>query len=200
MLRTCLHSFVAFACCTVAARAAEPTPYKVAPPDILRVEVDGIPAGRQPVTGEHLVRPDGTLSLGEYGTLEVAGQLVAEIQKSVKRQLAARLPNAVDLDVDVSVVAHNSQSCFVIVDGGESGSNIHQMALTGNETVASALLDSEGTAKLALAGRVWVARRSKVLDVDWKAITQDGERATNYQLEAGDRIYVDARPAEAGQR
>jgi len=193
MLRTCLRSFVALACCTVSARAVEPTPYKVGPPDILRIEVDGIPTGRQPATGEHLVRPDGTVSLGEYGSLRVSGQLVAEIQKSVKQHLAARLPNANDLDVDVSITAHNSQSCLVIIDRAGLGPDIHRIALTGNETVADAILDSEGTARLARTGSVWVTRHKQTLAVDWKAITQEGERATNFRLESEDRIYVSTR-------
>jgi protein involved in polysaccharide export with SLBB domain len=67
-------------------------------------------ASRQPVTGDHLVRPDGSLSLGEYGSLQVTGKYVDEIQRSVKQQLAARLPSAIDLDVDVRITAHNSQS------------------------------------------------------------------------------------------
>ena len=47
-------------------------PLIIEPPDILVVEVlEGLPG--QPITGEHLVRPDGTISLGFYGDVHVRG-------------------------------------------------------------------------------------------------------------------------------
>lgn len=46
--------------------------YRIAPPDLLLVEVlEGLPG--RPITGEKLVRQDGTISLGWYGDVHVAG-------------------------------------------------------------------------------------------------------------------------------
>jgi polysaccharide export outer membrane protein len=41
----------------------------------------------QPVSGEHLVRPDGRVSLGIYGELFVAGMTLPEASAAVKQQL-----------------------------------------------------------------------------------------------------------------
>ena len=47
-------------------------PYVIEPPDIIVVEVLEALPGR-PITGERLVRPDGTISLGFYGDVHVRG-------------------------------------------------------------------------------------------------------------------------------
>jgi RNA polymerase sigma factor (sigma-70 family) len=63
------------------ARSSSPR-YVVEPPDMLIVEVlEALPA--RPITGERLVRPDGTISLGFYGDIDVAGLTLAEIKKKV---------------------------------------------------------------------------------------------------------------------
>src|SRR5262249_54208455 len=57
-------------------------PYVVEPPDVLRVEVlDALPG--RPITGEHVVRPDGTNSLGFYWDLEVTGLTLAQIKEKL---------------------------------------------------------------------------------------------------------------------
>ncbi len=48
---------------------------------------------------------------------------------------------------------------------------------------------------------LWIVRRSetgavKVLRVDWAAITQRGLSSTNYLILAGDRLFLQARPAK----
>jgi hypothetical protein len=47
---------------------------------------------------------------------------------------------------------------------------------------------------------MWIERRTadgwtRVLPIDWTAISQGGACATNYQLLAGDRLFLKARPA-----
>ena len=65
----------------------EPT---VEPPDILFVEVPDALPGR-PITGDHLVRPDGKTSLGYYGEVHVAGLTVKEIKAKIALHLRAFL-------------------------------------------------------------------------------------------------------------
>jgi polysaccharide export outer membrane protein len=48
---------------------------------------------------------------------------------------------------------------------------------------------------------LWIVRRAEggkinVLRVDWAAITQRGVTATNNQMLAGDRLFLQARPAK----
>ena len=47
------------------------------PPDIIVVDVLGALPGR-PITGERLIRPDGTISLGFYGAVHVRGLTLAQ--------------------------------------------------------------------------------------------------------------------------
>ena len=54
----------------------------VEPPDLLLVEVLEALPGR-PISGERLVRPDGTISLGFYGDVEVAGLTIPEAKEKI---------------------------------------------------------------------------------------------------------------------
>ena len=60
--------------------------YVVEPPDILNVEVLQALPGR-PITGERLVKPDGTINLGYYGEVYVSGLTTAEIKEKVALHL-----------------------------------------------------------------------------------------------------------------
>src|SRR5260370_15897961 len=65
-------------------------PYVIEPPDILLIEsTQKIPD--QPVRGQHLVRPDGTVSLGIYGAAYVAGMTIDQAKESIGRTLATRI-------------------------------------------------------------------------------------------------------------
>src|SRR5690606_554965 len=48
-------------------------------------------AGMQPITGEHLVAPDGTVNLGSYGSVYVAGLTVEEATNTVNTHLSDHL-------------------------------------------------------------------------------------------------------------
>ncbi|MFO0960587.1 MAG: sigma-70 family RNA polymerase sigma factor [Isosphaeraceae bacterium] len=65
---------------------------EVQPGDILRVEVLEALPGR-PVTGEHVVRPDGMLSLGFYGKIYVAGLTTDEIKEKLILKMRKYLPD-----------------------------------------------------------------------------------------------------------
>jgi len=65
-------------------------PHVVQPPDIIQVEVlDALPG--RPISGERLVRPDGTISLGFYGDVHVAGLTVSAAKVKIIRHLATFL-------------------------------------------------------------------------------------------------------------
>ena len=60
--------------------------YLVEPPDMLLVELlEGLPGRR--ISGERLVRPDGSVSLGWYGDLHVAGKTMPEIKADLIKLL-----------------------------------------------------------------------------------------------------------------
>jgi len=81
--------------------AVSAEPYRLRPGDLLVVEVLEALPGR-PITGERLVRPDGTISLGFYGELAVAGLTRHEIKEKLiehlRKFLADKVLGLVDTD------------------------------------------------------------------------------------------------------
>lgn len=152
-------------------------------------------AGLQQVTGEHLVRPDGSISLGVYGAVYVAGMTLEEIKYAVESHLMAYLQSP---EVSVDVLSYNSKVVYVVTDGGGYGERVVRLPVTGNETVLDAISQIQGLSEVS-SKKIWVARPApsgaecaQVLDVHWQEITREGITTTNYQLLPGDRIFIEA--------
>jgi polysaccharide export outer membrane protein len=152
--------------------------------------------GIQQVRGEHLVRQDGTISLGTYGGVYVTGMTLPQVKLAVERHLAQFVAEP---EISVDVFAYNSKTYYVIADGGGFGQQVFRFPITGKETVLDAIGQIQGLPAVASKRRIWVARPApadysctQVLPVDWLAITEGGSTATNYQIFPGDRIFVKA--------
>ncbi len=154
--------------------------------------------GMQNIKGEHLVRPDGTVSLGLYGSVYVAGMTLGQVKTIIENHLSAYLVNP---QVAVDVFAYNSRKIYVVADGAGYGQQVIALPVTGNETVLDVVSRVQGLPPVASLRRIWVSRpspagnpTSQILPVDWKAITMAGRTETNHQLLAGDRLYISADP------
>jgi polysaccharide export outer membrane protein len=190
-------------------------PYVVEPPDILLINAsNAITLPTQPLIGQHLVRPDGTINLGIYGSVYVAGLTLDQIQDAVASVLKARHARRkgedgrpaekemtleeIKLELQVDVIAYNSKVYYIITDGGGYGEQVYRISATGNETVLDALSQINGLPAVASKKRVWVARATPdhsppmILPVDWCGIVKNGSAATNYQIFPGDRVYVNS--------
>ena len=150
--------------------------------------------GRQQIRGEHLVRPDGTVSLGTYGKVRVTGLTLDEAKQAIEEQLAEYL---VKPEVTVDVVGYNSKVIYVIVDQAGGGEQVLRLPVYGNETVLDAISQVSGLPLNVSRKRMWVARPApvakgcdQILPVDWQAVTKGASTATNYQVLPGDRIYI----------
>jgi len=150
----------------------------------------------QSVGGEHLVRPDGRVSLGVYGEVYVAGMTLSEVRTVVTRHLAKN--GIQDPKVAVDVGTYNSKNFYVISDGGGFGEQVARLPYTGNETVLDAIAQINGLSEVS-SKRIWIARpapagctEAQLLEVEWEDITALGLTSTNYQLMPGDRIYIQA--------
>lgn len=147
----------------------------------------------QKVSGQHLVRPDGTIGLGTYGSLRVSGMTLAEVRAAVEALLADQL---LEPEVYVDVQAYNSKLYYVILDGAGAGQTVYRLPVTGNDTVLDAMAQVTGLTTVSDPERMWVARPSaagtcpRVMPVDWRAVSECGDPSTNYQLMPGDRLYV----------
>src|SRR5262249_10614705 len=65
-------------------------PYVVEPSDLVMVEVLEALPGR-PISGERLVRPDGALSLGFYGDVNVKGLTLPQVKVAIIKLLRQQL-------------------------------------------------------------------------------------------------------------
>jgi polysaccharide export outer membrane protein len=177
--------------------------YIIEPPDVLQIEGSQALFDKQlPITGSHLVRPDGSIGLGTYGSVFVAGMTVDQ----AKTQIIAKIRERQDLKpqdlwdgIKVDVVAFNSKFYYVITDGGGYGEAVVRVPCTGNETVLDAISQIQGLPAVASKKQIWIARATpndghahSILPVDWCRITQRGSSLTNYQIFPGDRVYVNS--------
>jgi polysaccharide export outer membrane protein len=176
-------------------------PYVIDPPDILLIEASPT-LPDQIVAGPHLVRPDGSISLGIYGSVYVAGMTLEGAREAIRAQLALRA-RAFDLKMDkinlsVDVAAYNSKYYYVITDGGGLGQQVSRHPITGSETVLDAITFVGGLSPVSSKHKIWLARpcgqdgHPHLYPVDWKAVAMCAGPNTNYQLMPGDRVYIDS--------
>src|SRR5262249_27314870 len=185
-------------------------PYIIEPPDVLLIEFTRREAPR-PLRGEFLVGPDGTVNLGTYGQVRVGGVTVPQARDAIAAALEAnnieplkikegpRKGEKIPLrdEVIVDIVAYNSKFYYVITDGGGYGASVFRIPVNGTDTVLDALARIGGLPNVASKKKIWVARANlghpnneQILPVDWCGLAERGEKSTNYQLVAGDRVFV----------
>lgn len=187
-------------------------PYAIESTDVLVIEAllrdpkskqtESLPV--QPISGEFIVRPDGTVSLGVWGQVPVAGLSPEQATDAIRRKLAAFTQvNGTSapqdrLVVSVDVKSKNSKAYHVFFEGTDGQEQVVKLPFTGNETVLDAVAAIPGLAAQADRKqiRVWrkagVGEASQNLVVNWAAIVQRGDTRTNYTLQNGDRVYVTA--------
>jgi polysaccharide biosynthesis/export protein len=158
--------------------------YVVGPPDIIQVEVLEALPGR-PISGERLVRPDGTITLGFYGDIYVAGLTLKEIKEKIVIHLRkyvsdeslglVALRDASDGNArkgddasDEALRVHPADSDRVSVDVASYNSQVYyvlgdvnspgRLPLTGNETVLDALQFAGGLDPSAATNNIRLVR------------------------------------------
>ncbi|MFG0261446.1 MAG: polysaccharide biosynthesis/export family protein [Novipirellula sp. JB048] len=165
------------------------------------------------LSSDQTVQQDGTIELGTYGRVQVAGLSVEEIQNQVqervayhetqKRQTRIALAShrgdasedeleAIDYGVTVRLVNKESGLFYVMGEVNAPGS----YPLIGHETVLDALIAAGGLSdrsndrKIILTRPQLPGQPRLIMPVCYQHILQMGEVSTNYQLMPGDRIYV----------
>ena len=153
--------------------------------------------GVQQIRGEHLVRPDGTVGLGSYGSVYVAGMTLPQVKAAIEQALSQKLLRP---EVSVDVGAFNSKYYYIITDFAGNGEQVVRLPITGNETVLDGISQIGGLSAVS-SKKVWIARpapagstQDQILPVDWKGVTRRGHSRTNYQILPGDRVFVMANP------
>jgi polysaccharide export outer membrane protein len=150
-------------------------------------------SGTQPVTGQYLIAPDGTINLRTYGTVFVSGKTMTEIKLAIQEHLKQFFDSP---EVSVDVLGYNSKVYYVITDGAGSGDNVRRLPVTGNETVLDAVSSVGGISQIS-SKEVFIARPAptdfgceQILPVDYVAVTRGGSPITNYQIMPGDRVFI----------
>ena len=153
--------------------------------------------GVQQISGQHIVRPDGTVGLGAYGSVYVAGLSLAQVKQAIEAHLSKYLYKP---EVSVDVFAYNSKFYYVMTDFAGNGEQVTRLPHTGNETVLDAVSLIGGLSAVS-SKHIWVARpaptecgNDQILPVDWCGITRKGQVKTNYQIMPGDRVYILSQP------
>jgi polysaccharide export outer membrane protein len=152
----------------------------------------------QQINGPHLVRQDGTVSLGVYGSVYIAGMTIDDARQAVEEHLSQYVLKP---EIALDVYIYNNNFYYLVMDRATFGQTVIRLPITGRETVLDALSNFGGTWFYSSNYYMWLARpngqdptKFQIFPIDWPAITKGGSPLTNYQLLPGDRIYVQSNP------
>jgi protein involved in polysaccharide export with SLBB domain len=167
-------------------------PYIVEPGDVLVVHPAELDSPVR-LPGDQPVLPDGTINLGRYGHVVVAGKTIEEIEALVRATVEAQTHEAGF--IVVRVVSRPSKVFYVLGEVNAPGA----YPLTGRETVLDGIIMAGGLNDRGSRRSIILTRPTPpdscrvVLPVRLRDIVQLGDTTTNYQLAAGDRIFVPCR-------
>jgi polysaccharide biosynthesis/export protein len=167
--------------------------YRVEPGDGLLVLAHDLDS-KVRLPADQTILADGTIDLGKYGRLYVAGRSVPEVEALVQSTVKAKEKEEDVGFIDVRLVNRASKVYYVLGEVTTPG----KFPLIGNETVLDGLLAAGGMTDRSNWRDVILVRPTGdgpglVMKVDVGAIGRLGATATNYQLTPGDRIYVGSR-------
>ncbi len=178
---------------SLACASAPPTtpgkPFLAAEYHLGAADVLGITAGGAwpVITRQVTVRPDGSISFDLIGDVKVEGKTVSEVRDEV----AARLSDYIKRpDVAVELQQSNSRRFSIFGEVNRPGS----FPLVGRLTAAEALARAGTATFLAAANESRLIRQSSegggVYLIRYYDIVERGDSTTDYELTAGDIIYV----------
>lgn len=181
---------------------AVPPSYVLEPGDTVLVEAIRFDSPLR-FPADQVIQPDGTIDLGKYGRMVVAGKRIEEVEACVQELVNAD-PEVIDaLEeaelpgpelINVRLIDPRGSVFYVLGAVNSPGAYPY----TGRETVLDAVLaagdlaDNARRCEIILARPTPVGDCRTVLPVCWDNIVQLGDTTTNYQLMPGDRVFVPA--------
>ncbi len=185
------------------------TPHRVEPGDALIVEATDFDSPIR-FPSDQTVQADGTIDLGQYGRVQVAGLGLEEIKQLAQTRVAAhhdprrgdiaqtsfadRGGGPASLDTSISVRLISNESSVVFVLGEVNAPGLYP--LVGRETVLESIIVAGGLTDRANEHKIILTRPAspdeprKILPICYQQIVQLGDTSTNFQVQPGDRIYV----------
>ena len=167
-------------------------PYIVEPGDVVLIQPVNLDSPVR-LPGDQTVLPDGTVELGRYGPLLVAGKTIPQIAADARAMIEATTKDAGP--ITARLVTRVSKVYYVLGEVNAPGA----FPLQGRETVLDAILAAGGLNDKASRKNIILARPTQadgcriVMPICYNEIVQLGDTSTNYQIAAGDRIYVPTR-------
>jgi protein involved in polysaccharide export with SLBB domain len=111
----------------------------------------------QQIRGEHLVRPDGKVALGTYGSVYVTGMTLEQAKQAIQLHLSTYLAEP---EISLDIAGFNSRVYYVVFNLAGAGQVVHRLPCTGNETVMDAIAELKGLPAGSFRKKIWVARPS----------------------------------------
>jgi protein involved in polysaccharide export with SLBB domain len=162
--------------------AAEPAP---PPPPLMHIDF---------LAASQVVLVDGTIDLGKYGRLVVAGRTPEDVEFQIQAIVEAVERRRVE-PINVQIVTPGAAVYYVLGEVESPG----VFPLTGRETVLDGIIAAGGLNGQASVCKIILDRPTPpgscrvVLPVCYREIVQLGDTTTNYQLRPGDRVFVPSR-------
>ncbi|MEM1069813.1 MAG: SLBB domain-containing protein [Planctomycetota bacterium] len=193
-------------------------PHKLQPGDALLVEPANFERDLR-LPADQIVLADGTVDLGPFGRIVVAGRSLEEAESLIEQQIVYQSRKQKTDCVEFAMNDTESSAsagpvpdeCDGIVINVRLLEPVHQFyvlgevnapgsyPLTGSETVLDAIVNAGGLTSSANPCQILLARPTDpcecrvTLPVCYREIVQMGNTATNYQLQPGDRVFVASR-------
>jgi polysaccharide biosynthesis/export protein len=168
----------------------EPDPrkqeYVLGPSDVLRINVWHNPD----LSGEAIVRPDGTISLPLVGDVTAAGRTPGQVRAELAQRLATFIKDESAI-VTLSVAAINSYRFVVSGNVEHAGTYTANHYVTVSEAMAIAGGPNRfGTAEETVIIRVDPVRGVRRIPIDYPAILGGVHPEQDLPLLPGDTLYV----------
>jgi protein involved in polysaccharide export with SLBB domain len=166
----------------------------VQPGDVLLIEITDLESDVR-LPADQTVMVDGTIDLGAYGRIVVAGMTIEQIEIAVTAAVQALHQDETIKPINVRLNVAESAVYYVLGEVNAPGS----YPLIGRETVLDGIVTAGGLSERASECQVILSRPTPpgscriVLPVCYDRVVQLGDTTTNYQLRPGDRIYVGTR-------
>jgi protein involved in polysaccharide export with SLBB domain len=159
--------------------------YRARCPDLLQVEISGLPR----YSGPQRIGPDGRIDLGDAGRPHVDGETIPQITHTIAE--AVGVPPE---QVHVTVAEYNSQCLYLF---GQVAGSQRVVPYQGPETVLDLLHRVGGLQQDAAIGDITVVRphvaegkTPEVFHVDLAAIVLRHDPETNILLQPFDQIHI----------
>lgn len=161
-----------------AAAPVDPKTYKIGAEDVLNIRV----WRENDLSGSHVVRPDGKITIPLAGELTAAGLTPEQLSARVAEALSKFLNKP---EVIISVASVQSKRYYLSGNVSKSG----PVALVTPTTILQAL-SAAGLGQWAKKGKIVVMRGTERIKFNYDDVIKGKKLEQNIYLQDGDHIYV----------